>query len=90
MGRIKTEILHESQFINLPDEDLKEAIGYLFNRIKALKEGAKNDVKAQELKATYDEYVDACYNDERKDLEKLLKAARYVAEGKGIQWKSLK
>lgn len=85
----KSDILHESQFVSLDDESLKEAIGYLFNQVRTLKEAAKGDSKAQELKAVYDDYVDACYNDERKHLEKLLKAARSIANARGVQWKSI-
>lgn len=83
----KKDILHESQFIELSDVDLKEALGALWERIKQLKESEKSDPDVQQMTERLKTYREDNFISERKELEKHLKAARYVANARGIKWK---
>jgi hypothetical protein len=81
------EHLHESQFIDLGDEQLKEALGFLWEGIKNLTDAKKNDPQIEKMKGELKAYTDEHYAVEIKRLSKLLKAARVVAKLRGVQWK---
>lgn len=83
----KRELLNESQFIDLSDTDLKEALGALWERLKSLKEAEKTDPDVEQMRATLKQYIKDNYSDEVKDVSKKLKAARVIAKSRGIRWK---
>lgn len=83
----KRELLSESQFVELNDVDLKEALGALWERLKALKEAENSDVEVERMKAEIKAYIDDNFRTERKDAEKKLRAGRVIAKARGITWR---
>lgn len=83
----KRELLNESQFVDLNDADLKEALGALWERLKAIKEAEKNDPDAEQMRAELKLYLEDNFKTEMKDVGKKLKAARIIAKSRGIRWK---
>lgn len=83
----KQAMLHESQFVDLTDDQLKDAIGTLWERIGAIKEAEGNDPDLEQMKAKLKAYRDDCYGAELKEAKKKLKAARAIAHAREIRWK---
>lgn len=86
----KKELFDQSRFVELGDEDLKEALGFLWDRVKRLKEAEQADPEIVRLKAELKSYINDNFDTERKAVERDLKAARYVAQLRGIKWKAPK
>ncbi len=86
----KQEIFDQSRFVELSEDDLKEALGFMWDRAKALKDAEKTDVEVERLKGELKIYITDHFSTERKRLEKDLRAARAIAKLRGIQWKAPK
>jgi selenocysteine-specific translation elongation factor len=84
----KSDVLHESHFIEMSDDVLKESLGYVYHRIKNLKDSAKTDPEIERLKGELKAYTEDNFTKETKHLSKMLKAACVVAELRGIRWKA--
>jgi translation elongation factor EF-Ts len=83
----KRGILSESQFIELSDSDLKEALGALWERLKALKEAEGSDPEVERMRTEMKAYIDDNFRTERKDVEKKLRAGRVIAKSRNLRWK---
>ena len=83
----KKDLLAESQLVDLTDDELKETLGALWERLKALKEAEANDPDAEQMRAQLKAYLDDNYKSERKEVEKRLKAARVIAKARGLKWR---
>lgn len=84
---MKKELLMESHFIDMDDDALKEHLGYLWESCKRLKDQMKTDPEIERMTRELKTYKDDNFNVQIKRYTKLLKAARMVASGRGIQWK---
>ena len=81
------EYLEEAQLVDLDDADLKELLGATYHAIKNLDEQKKNDPDIEQMRATLKAYIDDNYTEEEKRLKARMKAARSLAEARGIKWK---
>ncbi len=80
-------ILEESRIVELQDEELKEFLGHTYEAIKSLDEKKKLDPELQQMRQSLRKYSADCYDDEIKSLKARLKAARTVANARGIKWR---
>jgi hypothetical protein len=86
----KGEMLRESQYIDLNDEDLKELLGYLSERIRLDQELSKTDPDIVALRDQLKDLIADKYGESIKVNKKRLKAARAVASQRNLDWKVLK
>jgi len=77
----------ERQLIHLTDEELVDTIGVLWESVKRLEENMKADGEIQALEEQIKEIKHDRYLDSRKAFKSKLKAARMLAQAKGIQFK---
>jgi hypothetical protein len=76
----------ERQLIDLTDEQLVDTIGVLWESIKQLEEKMKSDGQIQALEEQIKEIKHDRYLDSRKAYKARLKAARHLAQAKGIKF----
>lgn len=76
----------ERQLIDLNDEELVDLIGNLWETIKQLEERMKSDGQIQALEDQIKELKHDRYLDSRKAFKATLKAARHLAQAKGIKF----
>lgn len=84
---MKKSHMDEANLVDLNDNELKELLGYLFQSVKSLDEQKKTDPTIEKLKTELKNYVEENYTDQIKRYRGKLKAARNLAEARGIQWK---
>ena len=77
----------ERQLIHLSDEELVDRIGTLWENVKRLEEQMRDDADIQELEEQIKEIKHERYLDNRKTYKAQLKAARYLASARGLQFK---
>lgn len=83
---MKNDILKESHFVDFTDDQLKEHLGFLHESVKGLKEQMKNDPEIERMTEALKTYKDDNFNSRIKQYSKLLKAARVIAQMRGLQW----
>lgn len=83
---MSSKAIHEAQFVDLTDDELKRAIAHFHERIVNLSNAKKGDQKLAELKAEAKDWEDANYNDEIKKSRIRLKAARSQATQRGLRF----
>lgn len=76
----------ERQLIDMSDEELVDLIGNLWETIKQLEEKMKSDSEIQVLEEQIKEIKHDRYLDNRKAFKSKLKAARHLAQAKGIRF----
>jgi hypothetical protein len=76
----------QANYVNLPDEDLREQIGEMHEKLVRLKEKIKADSQLNDWKQKIREREAEIYRPDLKRLEMRLEAARSVAKMKGIQY----
>lgn len=79
------EHLSEAAYIDMSEDELRNTLGYLHERLKRLKEAKSSDPKAEEMRAALKEHLKTI-TDETKTVTKRLKGARAVAKYRGIEW----
>lgn len=77
----------EAALVDLGDADLKELLGHTYHTIKNLEEQKKHDPEIERMRDQLNQYIDDCYGDELKRLKAKMKAARALAEARGVKWK---
>lgn len=82
----KTSLLEETRLVDVPDKELIEMVGSLFEAIKRLDEAAKNDPEVERLQAELKEYRDVHFLDQKKRLASKLKAARAHARVRNLKF----
>ena len=75
----------ERQLIHLTDDELLDTIGKLWETAKRLEERMKGDSEILQLEDQIRELKHERYLDQRKAVKSRLKAARRLAEAKGLQ-----
>ncbi len=83
---MKSDLMQEVNIVDLPDDGIKELLGYLFESLKRLEESKKADPDLQQMQERLKEYVRDNYGDETKLLKARLKAARAQAKVRGIKY----
>ncbi len=86
---MKKDVLDESKYVDLSDEDLKESLGFMWERCKSLREAEKTDPDVCQMRDKLKSYIEDNFRVERKDVERHLKAARQIAKLRGLKWKPL-
>lgn len=84
---MKRDILHESAVVDMSDDALKELLGATWEAIKNLTDQMKTDPEVERMEGELKKYKKDNFQDAIKRYKRLLKAARYVAQARGIQWK---
>jgi len=87
MSNFNSAAALERQLIHLTDEELVDTIGVLWESVKRLEEAMKSDGEIQALEEQIKEIKHDRYLDNRKAYKSKLKAARHLAQAKGIQFK---
>jgi hypothetical protein len=77
----------ERQLIHLTDEELVDRVGFLWENVKRLEEAMKGDSEILALEDQIKQIKHERYLDERKAYKSQLKAARMLAQAKGIEFK---
>lgn len=80
------EHLQEATIVDMSDGDLKEFLGYHYEALKKLEDCKKMDPIIQELRAKLQMHIDSIYNLKSKSHKAKIKAARAIAELRGIKW----
>lgn len=78
-------VLHEANLVDLSDEQIKEAILYMWEAVKNLKDQMANDPDLKQMQDQVKLYKKDNYTDEIKGYEAKLKAARAQAKVRGIK-----
>jgi hypothetical protein len=86
MSNFNSAAAVERQLIHMSDEELVDFIGKTWENIKRLEESAKADGEIQALEDQIKELKHDRYLDARKSYRAKLKAARHLAQAKGIQF----
>jgi sensor histidine kinase YesM len=81
------QYLEEASLVDLGDEQLKELLGHTYHSLKNLDETRKNDPDLQAMQERVKQYIADVYTDEQKRLKARMKAARALAEARGVKWK---
>lgn len=81
------DFLAEAALVDLDDGDLKEFLGATYHEIKNLDEAKKNDPDIEQMREALKRYIDDNYTEQEKALKARMKAARTLAEVRGIKWK---
>ena len=76
----------QANYVNLPDEKLREEIGEMHEKLVRLKEKMKADPQINDWKLKIREREAEVFRPDVKRLEMRLEAARSVAKMKGIQY----
>jgi predicted deacetylase len=82
-----TDGIQQARFVDLNDDELKEAVGSLHEYCKRIEEARKADSEINELKERAKELDAERYSEELKAARRRLMAARKVAESRGIKFK---
>lgn len=80
------DLLRESHFVEMSDDDLKEHLGYLYEAVKDLKSQMKTDPEIERMTEALKAYKEDNFTSRIKYLSKLLKAASTVASLRGLHW----
>lgn len=75
----------EANMVDLNDEEIKDAILYLWEAVKNLKDEMKKDPELQQMQERLKQYKKDNFMDEIKTHEAKLKAARAQAKVRGIK-----
>ena len=78
--------IFEMHFVDLTDDELKETLGGLHERIKGLEEQMKADDEAERRKKELADYLDDNYRNEIRLCRVKLKAARSQAQARGLRF----
>lgn len=80
--------LEEARMIDLSDTQLCDLLLYLYESGKRLEEHKKTDPHIEKVRGELAAYVKEKYSDTIKEYRGKLKAARALAEARGIEWKA--
>lgn len=78
-------VMHEANLVDLNDEQVKDAILYLWEAVKNLKDEMAKDPQLQQMQDQLKMYKKDNFTDEIKTYEARLKAARAQAKVRGIK-----
>ena len=81
------DIFMQANLVDLSDDALLETVGFLFEESKRLDERAKADPKLQRMLEDVQHYRKEMYTDVKKTYKAKLKAARKLAEARGLHFK---
>lgn len=82
----REEMHHQCNLVSLSDEALKETLGYFHMSAHKLEEQHKNDPELAAMKQRVKDLEDERYKIAIKSYKANLKAARALAEARGITW----
>jgi hypothetical protein len=86
MSNFNSAAALERQLIHMSDQELIDFVGSTWENIKRLEESMAADGEIQELEERIKELKHDRYLDARKAYKARLKAARHLAQAKGIQF----
>lgn len=82
----KASVVMEAAFVDMPDQDLLDLLGFLHEELKNIDERMGNDQHLEELEAAVKEYKEEHYTGQKRGYRLKLKSVRALAKARGLKF----